>query len=418
MHMQDQEVVAAIVAGAPDGLAEMYDRYAAPLYAYCSFMLPGPDAAADVVRDTFLIATSRLEGLRDPGKLDSWLHAVARSECLRRRSAAGVTSPPPTMPRPASGDDAWPAVELPPGLRWQVLKACTDSTPAGRADRVSTAHRAGVFGAAGFPKAPGSPGPPWRRQPRRRPGAAAVVATVAAVGVTAGIIAMLMVGGSHRAQASTLANGGGVFGGSPGAAGGASASPSPGDQASPATGHPTPSGTVLKGAISPGSSTRHGTPQASASASGTSSSPTSASPTPTASPTPSPSPSASRSPSASPSASPSPSPSPSRSPSASPTPTQGTLKVAPDTLSLTSTSGKAASGKFVLSASGGPVSDYAIKVPAGQSGKMTVTPATGSLAKGGSVTVTVTVTSTTALNTSVTVDPGGITVTVVLAIKA
>ena len=117
MHMQDQEVVAAIVAGAPDGLAEMYDRYAAPLYAYCSFMLPGPDAAADVVRDTFLIATSRLEELRDPGKLDSWLQAVARSECLRRRSAAGVTSPPPTMPRPASGDDAWPAVELPPGLR-------------------------------------------------------------------------------------------------------------------------------------------------------------------------------------------------------------------------------------------------------------------------------------------------------------
>jgi hypothetical protein len=32
--------------------------------------------------------------------------------------------------------------------------------------------------------------------------------------------------------------------------------------------------------------------------------------------------------------------------------------------------------------------------------------------------VTVTVTSTTALNTSVTVDPGGITVTVVLDIKA
>ena len=92
--------------------------------------------------------------------------------------------------------------------------------------------------------------------------------------------------------------------------------------------------------------------------------------------------------------------------------------MAPDTLSLTSTSGKAASGKVVLSAVGGPVGDYVIKVPAGQSGKMTVTPATGSLAKGGSVTVTVTVTSTTALNTSVTVDPGGITVTVVLAIKA
>jgi hypothetical protein len=92
--------------------------------------------------------------------------------------------------------------------------------------------------------------------------------------------------------------------------------------------------------------------------------------------------------------------------------------VAPDTVSLTSTGGKAASGKFVLSAVGGPVGDYVIKVPAALSGEMTVTPAKGSLAHGGSVTVTVTVTSKTALNTSVTVDPGSITVTVLLAIKA
>ena len=92
--------------------------------------------------------------------------------------------------------------------------------------------------------------------------------------------------------------------------------------------------------------------------------------------------------------------------------------MAPDTLALTSTGGEAASGKFVLSAVGGPVSDYVIKVPVGLSGKLTVTPATGSLADGGSVTVTVTVTSKIALNTYVTVDPGGITVTVLLSIKA
>src|SRR5260370_659475 len=37
--MRDSEVVAAIVAGDPDGLAEAYDRYAAPLYAYCRSLL-------------------------------------------------------------------------------------------------------------------------------------------------------------------------------------------------------------------------------------------------------------------------------------------------------------------------------------------------------------------------------------------
>ena len=203
-------MVAAIVAGDPDGLAEAYDRYAAPLYAHCSFMLPGPDDVAGVVRDTFLIATSRLERLRDPGKLRSWLHAVARNECLGRLSAAGVIAKPPKTP----GDGALPAVELPAALRGEVLRACTDNTPAGRADRASVAHRAGTFGPAGFPKAIGSAGPPWWRWLRRHPRPAAAVATVATVTAAAVIIATLAAGGSHRAQAATVANGSGV---SPGA---------------------------------------------------------------------------------------------------------------------------------------------------------------------------------------------------------
>ncbi len=88
--MQDRELVAAIVAGDPDGLAEAYDRYAAPLYAYCRSMLPGPDApgeAASAVTDTFIIATVKLQGLGDPGQLGSWLNAVARNECLRQAGA-------------------------------------------------------------------------------------------------------------------------------------------------------------------------------------------------------------------------------------------------------------------------------------------------------------------------------------------
>ena len=89
----------------------------------------------------------------------------------------------------------------------------------------------------------------------------------------------------------------------------------------------------------------------------------------------------------------------------------------PDELVLTSTAGKAVSGDFILSAVGGPVDHYAIKVPAALSGKIAVSPATGSLADGGWVTVTVTVTSKTALKSYVTVSPGSLTVTIVLDIK-
>src|ERR1700726_3278380 len=93
--MHDRELVAAIVNGDPDGLAEVYDRYAALLYAYCRFMLPDPHPpgeAADAVAHTFTIATAKLEGLRDPDRLGSWLHAVARNECLRRGGAAGLAA--------------------------------------------------------------------------------------------------------------------------------------------------------------------------------------------------------------------------------------------------------------------------------------------------------------------------------------
>ncbi len=98
--MRDSEVVAAIVAGNPDGLAEAYDRYASPLYTYCRSLLREPADAADAVQDTFVIAASRLAGLRDRNRLRPWLYAVARNECHRRLRArtVQVTTPLDDMP--------------------------------------------------------------------------------------------------------------------------------------------------------------------------------------------------------------------------------------------------------------------------------------------------------------------------------
>src|SRR5215470_10036131 len=91
--MQDREVVAAIVAGDPAGLAEAYDRYATQLYSYCRTLLREPADAADAVQDTFVIAASKLSALRDPGRLRSWLYAVARNECHRRLRDGGSQAP-------------------------------------------------------------------------------------------------------------------------------------------------------------------------------------------------------------------------------------------------------------------------------------------------------------------------------------
>jgi RNA polymerase sigma factor (sigma-70 family) len=91
--MRDHEIVAAIAAGDPAGLAAAYDRYAAALHAYCRSLLAEPADAADAVQDTFVIAAAKATDLRDPDRLRAWLYAVARNECHRRLRARSRFAP-------------------------------------------------------------------------------------------------------------------------------------------------------------------------------------------------------------------------------------------------------------------------------------------------------------------------------------
>src|ERR1700678_496013 len=99
--MGDAEVVASIVAGTPEGLAEAYDRYASDLYGYCRSLLREPDDAADAVQDTFVIAASKLSGLREPARLRAWLFAGARNECRPRLKSRRSAAPLQDAPEPA-----------------------------------------------------------------------------------------------------------------------------------------------------------------------------------------------------------------------------------------------------------------------------------------------------------------------------
>ena len=214
-------MVGAVVAGDADGIAEVYDRYAGSLYAYGHWLLPGPEAAG-VVQDTFLIAVSRLDGLRDPDQLDAWLHAVARNECLRRLGpgSPGGAGGPARAAEPVPGSAGLgelPAVTLPAELRGRVLTACADNSPVGRAHRVSVTHRAGAFGPSGFPKAIGPAGPRWWQRMRRHPRPVAAAAVLVTVAAAAGITVITTAAGAQRPQASALGLGAGVAGTSPSA---------------------------------------------------------------------------------------------------------------------------------------------------------------------------------------------------------
>ena len=369
--MQDSAVVAAVVAGDADGFVAAYDQYAASLYGYCLGALPGPEAA-EAVLDTFLIATAKLDGLRDPDRLGPWLHAVARNECLRRLGPGGEI--------PAAADLGDGTLETPPAdLRGRVLTGCADNTPTGRAHRMSVAHRAGVFGPAGFPRTIGPNGPWWqriRRRVQRHPDVVAAAAVVATLAATAGIAIAMTAGGSHRPQASGPNLGGGVPTSASSTPSGATGRvPSPARTA-PASALPT-SPAALAAATSAGPSAGRGKPTPTASSSGTS---------------------------------------PSPSPSASSSPAQGYLLVAPARLVLTSKSGTPASGFIRLTALNGPVAHYTVRVAA-DPGRVKVVPADGSLPVNGTVEVTVTVTSKVALTTHLVVEPGNLTVTVVYKLQ-
>lgn len=89
--MYDREVVTAIAARDPAGIAMAYDRYAAALYGYCHWMLHESAEAAAALQDTFVIAAATLSDLPEPSELRPRLFALARNECRRRSRTTSAT---------------------------------------------------------------------------------------------------------------------------------------------------------------------------------------------------------------------------------------------------------------------------------------------------------------------------------------
>jgi RNA polymerase sigma factor (sigma-70 family) len=98
----DAEIVGAVTAEDPAGMAMAYDKYAASLYGYCHWMLHDSADAAEALKNTFVIAAATISDLAEPAKLRPWLFALARSECRRR-----------IRPASAARDEETDAVEEP-----------------------------------------------------------------------------------------------------------------------------------------------------------------------------------------------------------------------------------------------------------------------------------------------------------------
>jgi RNA polymerase sigma factor (sigma-70 family) len=290
-----------------------------------------------------------------------------------------------------AAEQARHAAGVPAGLKDQVLK-----TAAGHgAGHSSGAAVVTAFGRADFPGPVGAHRAFLPRGTRARVAAAGGAAAAAAVAVIA------VFGGTHHAGIA-----GGPPGGRPGSGPGASVVPSAAPSGHPAkggrggrggTGGPGPAPVVTLGPVA---ASRPGVLQARALAAAAATS-APGSPSPSA---PGSAPPASTRQSPPPSASPSPSATP-------PPPAPGTLLVSPTTIVLTVSGGAA----LTLTAENGPVS-WSISESASLAGKLIVSPASGTLAAGQSTQVTISVSGLASVDTTLTVNPGGHRVTVLLGV--
>jgi len=301
-----------------------------------------------------------------------------------------------------------PLVTLPAGLRHQVLRLVSDSGPEAVGYRNNVAARAEPFADSGFPVqvTPASTaGRSWRGAGRGggglggegSGGGSADGGAGGGLGrrwsrrvLLGGTVALVVLLGVADATYLLLSN-----------TGHATAAMHQADPTSPVV-------TTVPSSPTSGPARARSAPRSSRTASP--SPPASSSPATPSSPaarSPSPSPSRSRS---------SPPPSRSPSPSPSPQPDPGTLTESPAVVVLLqSPTGGSSTGAFTLTASGGPVT-FAIVVPASES-YLSVSPASGKLSAGQSLQVTVTLTPNPtgpapASSNTLTVNPGGITVTV------
>ena len=88
-QVDDGVLVRAVVAGSPDALAVLYDRYIDSIFATARRLTSDRGAAEDVVQETFLALWDRAETF-DPamGSLGGWLRAIARNRSVDRLRAA------------------------------------------------------------------------------------------------------------------------------------------------------------------------------------------------------------------------------------------------------------------------------------------------------------------------------------------
>ena len=82
---EDEAVLRAVVEGAPGGFDRFVDRFGNRIYAFGIRMCGHREDAEDVFQETLVAVHRKLETLREPGALTTWLYRIVANTCMSKR---------------------------------------------------------------------------------------------------------------------------------------------------------------------------------------------------------------------------------------------------------------------------------------------------------------------------------------------
>lgn len=77
----DAEVVARVLEGHRDEYRVLIQRYQEQFHRFAFGMVDDPDAATDLVQDSFVKAYSNLDACENPERFESWAYQILRNRC-------------------------------------------------------------------------------------------------------------------------------------------------------------------------------------------------------------------------------------------------------------------------------------------------------------------------------------------------
>jgi RNA polymerase sigma-70 factor, ECF subfamily len=133
-------LVERVLAGDGEQYAELVRRHQQALYRHALGMLADPDAAADLVQDTFVNAYANLARCRDGARFGAWIFRILRNRCLDYLKEKRRRDVPLDVARNVAAERGDPGVDLERSLVRDAVARALDRLPAAQREAFLLRH--------------------------------------------------------------------------------------------------------------------------------------------------------------------------------------------------------------------------------------------------------------------------------------